>query len=202
MDVGFLLPALCRGTAASREKGSVQAAGWAPGAVASPGFLFPTPCARRLGGRGWSRAEEPRGGRWGFPRALREGEHSESKAKGQSRLGSGNSPWGWVVGNGGAGKGLGPGVSDTSPIPESPRPWRGSDWDFHGLDDSPLSPNTHPGIKVSILLAGLPERKPWRWGLCLSPNSHGWDGLHCQTRMRGPDPVQRTGVPPSHHRTE
>lgn len=97
VDVGFLLPALCRGTAASREKGSVQAAGWVPGAVASRGFLFPTPCVApraSLGGRGGSRAEEPRGGRWGFPRALREGEHSESKAKSQSRLGSGNSPWG------------------------------------------------------------------------------------------------------------
>lgn len=81
-------------------------------------FLFPTPCAApstSQGGRGGPRAQEPPGARWGFPRALREGEHSESKAKGQSRLGSGNSPCGWVVGSGGAGKGLGPGFLTPPP---------------------------------------------------------------------------------------
>lgn len=99
-----------------REKGSVEAAGWAPGGWLVEGSRSQPPVrlpARSLGRQGGPRAEEPRGGRWGFPRALREGEHSESKAKRQSRLGSSNSPWGWA--GVGPGKGWAPGFLTPPP---------------------------------------------------------------------------------------
>lgn len=173
----------CRSQAARRER---KCGGPKLGTqgVASRGFSFQTlPAARSTarptlepGRAGWAKGRGTPRGQEGIPRALQEGDHSESNAKIQSRLGI--LPGGWGCGQPWGQEWVGP---SGFLLPSPSRNLQGhreiqAGISMGSMTHPPLPPPTHTkGSKPPSSCQGLPERGSLqKWGLRLSPNSDNW----------------------------
>lgn len=200
----------CRSQAARRERKCGGPKLGTQGA-ASRGFSFQTlPAARSTarptlepGRAGWAKGRGTPRGQEGIPRALQEGDHSESNAKIQSRLRI--LPGGWGCGQPWGREWVGPQAFCSLPHPGISKAIEiQAGISMGSMTHSPQPPhNTHQGIKASFLLSGASREEASRSGDCAFPQTPT-TGVHlyCQTQMRDPDPMQTTGVLPSHYRTE